>query len=195
MELKERVLEAVIEEFNDKGLKFTMDDIAKRLGISKRTLYTVIQDKEELFFNMVDYIFSDIKASEKKIAEDTSMDVIEKLRRILIVLPQKYQTIDFRKLYELKTKYPKIYKKVENRLETEWDATFSIMEQAMAEGRMRNISLPAFHAIFSGTIEYFLSKNALIDSSITYEESLKQMLDIIINGILVKREGSDDSTY
>lgn len=195
MDLKERVLEAVIGEFNDKGLKFTMDDIAKRLGISKRTLYTVIQDKEELFFNMVDYIFSDIKASEKKIAEDTSMDVIEKLKRILIVLPQKYQTIDFRKLYELKTKYPKIYKKVENRLETEWDATFSIMEQAMAEGRMRNISLPAFHAIFSGTIEYYLSKKALIDSSITYEESLKQMLDIIINGILVKREGSDDSTY
>jgi AcrR family transcriptional regulator len=89
MELKERVLEAVIEEFNDKGLKFTMDDIAKRLGISKRTLYTVIQDKEELFLDMVDYIFSDIKASEKKIAEDTSMDVIEKLKKILIVLPQK----------------------------------------------------------------------------------------------------------
>jgi hypothetical protein len=95
----------------------------------------------------------------------------------------------------LKAKYPQIYKKVENRLETEWDATFSIMEQAMAEGRMRNISLPAFHAIFSGTIEYYLSKKALIDSSITYEESLKQMLDIMINGILVKREGSDDSTY
>jgi AcrR family transcriptional regulator len=185
MELKERILEAVIEEFNDKGLKFTMDDIAKRLGISKRTVYTVIDDKDTLFIEMVDYVFCAIKESEKEIAEDSSLDSIEKLKKILIALPQKYKTIDFRKLYDLKSKYPRIYAKIEKRLESDWDATFRIMEQAMEEGRIRRISLPVFQAVVSGTIEYYLSRSLLIDSQITYEEALNQMLDIIINGIIV----------
>jgi AcrR family transcriptional regulator len=185
MELKERMIDAVIEEFNDKGLKFTMDDIAKRLGISKRTLYTVVRDKEALFIEAVDCVFGAIKQSEREIAEDTSLDIVEKLKRILIVLPRKYKTIDFRRLYELKSRFPRIYAKIEDRLETEWEPTFQIMEQAMAEGRIRKVNLPVFQSIISGTIEYYLSRRVLIDSEITYEAALKQMLDILFDGIRI----------
>lgn len=184
MDLKDRIIEAVIEEFNDKGLKFTMDDIAKRLGISKRTLYTVVQDKETLFIEAVDCVFGAIKDSEREVMQDTSLDIVERLKKILIVLPQKYKTIDYRQLYELKTKLPRIYAKIETRLETDWEPTFEIMEQAMAEGKIRRISLPVFQAMISGTIEYYLSRRVLIDSEIAYEEALKQMLDIIFNGII-----------
>ena len=45
VEMKEKILEAAIEEFEKKGLKFTMDDIAKNLAISKKTLYAVFQNK------------------------------------------------------------------------------------------------------------------------------------------------------
>lgn len=183
MELRDRIIDAVIEEFNDKSLKFTMDDIAKRLGISKRTLYTVVQDKEALFIEAVDCVFAAIKECEREIVEDTSLALIDKLKRLLIVLPQKYKTIDYRQLYELKTKFPRIYAKIENRLETDWEPTFRIMEQAMAEGLIKRIDLTIFQAIFSGTIEYYLSRRALIDSNITYEDALRQMLDILFDGI------------
>jgi AcrR family transcriptional regulator len=185
MELKDRIIEAVIEEFNEKGLKFTMDDIAKRLGISKRTLYTVVQDKEALFIEAVDLVFGAIKESEHEILADASLDIIEKLKKILIVLPKKYQAIDYRQLYDLKSKFPRIYAKIEDRLETEWEPTFQIMEQAMNEGRIRRVSLPVFKAIISGTIEYYISRKTLIDSDIAYEEALKQMLDILFDGICI----------
>ena len=45
MDNKERFLEATIKVFNKKGLKFTMDDIANKLGVSKRTLYENIDIK------------------------------------------------------------------------------------------------------------------------------------------------------
>ena len=38
---KELILEGTVKAFNEKGLKFTMDDVAKLLGISKKTIYTV----------------------------------------------------------------------------------------------------------------------------------------------------------
>ena len=43
--LKGDILEATIQAFQKKGLKFTMDDLASLLGISKKTIYTVFPDK------------------------------------------------------------------------------------------------------------------------------------------------------
>ena len=40
-ELRKMILNGTMEVFNEKGLKFTMDDIAKQLKISKKTIYKV----------------------------------------------------------------------------------------------------------------------------------------------------------
>lgn len=184
MDLKEKIIDAVIVEFNDKGLKFTMDDIAKRIGISKRTLYMVVQDKEALFLEAVDTVFTAIKQSEREIIADNSIGLLEKLERILIVMPERYKSIDFRQLYGLKSKFPRIYAKIVNRLDTDWDATFQIMEQAIEEGVIRNISMPVFQAMFTGTIEYYLGRSVLLDNEITYEEAVAKMLDILIHGVI-----------
>ena len=55
--LQKNILDATLRVFDQKGLKFTMDDLAKELSISKKTIYTVYDDKEALFLAMVDYIF------------------------------------------------------------------------------------------------------------------------------------------
>ncbi len=67
MELRETILEGTIQAFNKKGLKFTMDDIASLLGMSKKTIYTVFQDKNTLVSEMVDYCFDSIKESEQEV--------------------------------------------------------------------------------------------------------------------------------
>ena len=70
MELKETILEGTIKVFNQKGLKFTMDDIAGELGMSKKTIYTIFRDKESLFLATVDYLFDSVKESEKQVLND-----------------------------------------------------------------------------------------------------------------------------
>ena len=39
--IREQILDATVLVFNKKGMKFTMDDIARELGMSKKTIYTV----------------------------------------------------------------------------------------------------------------------------------------------------------
>mgnify|MGYP002704100472 FL=1 len=63
--LRESILEGTLQVFNQNGLKFTMDDIASLLKISKKTIYTVFRDKEELFLAMVDCLFDQIKEEER----------------------------------------------------------------------------------------------------------------------------------
>ena len=88
MELRENILQGTIKAFNQKGLKFTMDDIAGILSISKKTIYTVFKDKEELFLAMVDYLFDNNKVSVRQVMEDQGLVSLEKLRRLRRVLPE-----------------------------------------------------------------------------------------------------------
>ena len=106
MNNKEKILQATIQAFNQKGLKFTMDDIASILAMSKKTIYTIFKDKNTLFMEMVDYLFDTIKESESEIIEDNTLSTIEKIRRILGVMPESYKDIDLRQLYMLKDKFP-----------------------------------------------------------------------------------------
>lgn len=119
--LKGDILEATIQAFQKKGLKFTMDDIASLLEISKKTIYTVFPDKNSLVLEMVDYCFSSIKEGEQKVLQDLSLDTVGKIRAILGVLPEGYRELDLRQLYLLKERYPEVYEKVKSRLETGWE--------------------------------------------------------------------------
>ena len=102
MELRQTILEGTIQAFNEKGLKFTMDDVASILGMSKKTIYTVFADKNSLITEMVDYCFESIKESERKVLNDPTLDTVGKIRGILGVLPEGYKDINFGQLYLLK---------------------------------------------------------------------------------------------
>lgn len=54
VELRDRIIVKATEAFTLHGIKsITMDDIATSLGISKRTLYEVFEDKETLLREVI----------------------------------------------------------------------------------------------------------------------------------------------
>lgn len=191
-EIQEKILNAAIEEFAQRGLKFTMNDVAKNLGMSKKTIYTIYESKEEMLLALADYCFQDIKKSEKAILQDESMDVLTKIERIMVVLPEKYQNIGLSNLYQLKEKYPHVYPRTAKYLETDWDATISLLEQGMQEGKIRKISIPVLKTMLESTIQQFFASDVLIRNGISYEDALQEMIRILIGGI---REENDDVPF
>lgn len=187
MELRETILEGTLEVFNRKGIKFTMDDIAKALNISKKTIYMVFEDKKALFADMVDYLFDSIKESEGQVLADGSLDTLEKIRKILGVLPESYKNVDFRQLYILREKYPAIYQRVEERLETGWESTIALLEQGMAEGVIRRVSIPLVKMMLEASLEQFFQRDILIRNHLSYTEALEQVVEILVDGIAERR--------
>lgn len=183
IEMREKILEAAIEEFEKKGLRFTMDDVAKNLSISKKTLYAVFENKEAMMLALADYCFADIKKSEKEILENPDMDILTKIEKILVVLPDRYQNIGLHNLYQLSDKYPKIYQRVATYLSTDWDATIGLLEQGMAQGKIRPIKISVLQAMVEGTIQQFFANSILVENEIDYDDALKEMIHIIISGI------------
>lgn len=186
MDNKEKILEATIKVFNRKGLKFTMDDIASELSMSKKTIYTVFRDKESMFFAMVDYCFDKIKESEDEILSDDSLSTVEKIRGVLAVLPSGYKDVDFRQLYTLKDKYPNTYSRVEERLETGWEKTIALINQGIEEGSIRPVNVNLLKSMLEATIEQFFQRDILIRNQISYAEALEEVVNILVDGI-VKR--------
>ena len=186
-QLEEKILLAAIEEFGRKGLKFTMDDIAKNLSISKKTLYHVYDNKEDMLLALADYCFADIKKSERAIVENPDLDVVDKIEQILVVLPERYQNIGLSNLYQLSEKYPNIYTRVSAYLSTDWDATNALIEQGVAEGKIRPIALPVLQAMVESTIQKFFADSILVEHGISYEDALHEMIQIIIHGISVEK--------
>lgn len=185
-ELKTMILEGTLVVFNQKGIKFTMDDIAKTLNISKKTIYTVFDDKESLFTAMVDFLFDSIKESEEEVLRDDSLNTLEKIRKILGVMPEGYKNIDFRQLYLLRDKYPHIYAKVEERLETGWENTIELLEKGMSEGVVRKVNIPIIKMMLEASLEQFFQRDILIRNDINYLEALDEVVGVIVDGIAVK---------
>ena len=195
MELRQMILEGTLAAFNEKGLKFTMDDVARILGMSKKTIYTVFRDKKELFLAMVDFLFDSIKMSEQKVVDDPDLTTEEKVRKILGVMPDTYKDIDFRQLYMLREKYPDTYRRVEERLESGWETTIQLMEQGMEEGVLRRVSIPMVKLMLEASLEQFFQRDILIRCGMTYKEALDNVIGILMDGISQREKQEDNCNY
>lgn len=185
MTQKELIMEATIVEFSKKGIKFTMDDISRQLNISKKTIYSLFSEKEALLSETVDYFFTRIKNSENEIIHNPLLDITTKIRKVLIVFPERYRHIDWRQIYAAKDKYPSVYQKIEMRLETEWDATLALFNEGISQGKIKPVCLPVLKVMVEASIEHFISNTTLINEEISFETALNEMINIIMDSIVV----------
>ncbi len=181
--IRNDVMHACIALFNEKGLKFTMDDVAKACGISKKTMYVIYKDKEEMFLAVVDFLFDRIKESEALVLADDSLPTVDKVKKLLGVLPESYMEMDFGKFYVLRDKYPLIFEKVEERLETGWETTIQLLEQGIKEGVLKHVDINIVKLMYEATLEQFFRRDYVKRSGVSYNKTLSQVVDILVEGI------------
>ena len=168
--------------FRQQGLHFTMQQVAEPLHISKKTIYTVYPSKEALLLDMVDHAFAKIHHCKQKILAGSGT-LQEKLRAVIIAMPAEYAALDLRQMKELDEKYPVVAARVRSQLENGWEPTM-LLEQAVAEGVMRPVSLPVLRQMITASIESFLADRSLAESGVQYVAVLEEMISILLEGVL-----------
>ena len=186
MSLEIKIVNATINIFKEKGVKFTMDDLANNLGVSKRTLYENIDSKETLLNLLVDDIFDSITEKGKEILNDATIDNLEKLKRIFTLLPTSYDAIDYTKIHEVKKFYPKIYEKIMNRLDLAWEHTNILVKKCIDEGLIKKVNIYLMKSVLIGSIRIILEDNNLRKEKIDYSETMKNIVDIMFDGLVIK---------
>jgi AcrR family transcriptional regulator len=173
---------ATIEEINLRGFKFTMSDLAKRLSISKTSLYEHFSSKDELIATILDIILNDFRAQEEEIYK-SGLPVVEKLKSILSITSRTYEPIPNRVYEDLRLTYPEEWKKVISFRKERMDCIVNLLSKGIEEGSIRNVKLCVVQQMIISTINDLISYRFLAENNMTYPDALKAMLDIIINGI------------
>ena len=165
-----------------------MSQLAAKLGISKKTLYVLFKSKEALLLEVVNYMFDGVKASEAELLARQDLDLAEKLCRLVVVMPDSYKTLDWRRLQGVEEKYPVVYRQIRQRLESGWEPTLELLRQGMAEGVLRPFEPGLLRAIVEGTIEHLLASDALEREGLDYVQALDGMMDLLMDGIRKREE-------
>lgn len=183
--LKQNIRAAALKLFAAEGLRFTMQQVAEAMHISKKTIYAAYPSKEALLLDMVDDVFASIHSRKRALLEGGD-PVLEKLRRVIIALPDEYAALDLRQMTEVDEKYPAVAARVRWHLETGWEPTLELLEQAMEQGVIRRVSLSVLQTMITASIEAFLAGDAAKQSGLTYTQVLEEMISILLEGLVVR---------
>lgn len=172
---------AAMDLFRQEGLRFTMQQLAQKLHISKKTLYTCYASKEALLLDMIDDAFGAIHTRKQAILEE-NLPLEEKLRRVIIALPEEYAATNLCRMEELEEKFPAAAERVRLHLETGWEPTLALLEETRQAGLLRDVPFDVLRTMIAGSIEAFLRDDTL--SAREYANALETMIDIFLEGVL-----------
>jgi AcrR family transcriptional regulator len=85
MESRERIIEGAADLFKVYGMKtVTMDFLANHLGMSKRTIYEIFSDKDELLVGVLKWMANRQKELVKKILDESENSIVAIFRMLEI---------------------------------------------------------------------------------------------------------------
>ena len=133
------ILEQVRRLYYRYGIKsVTMDDVAKNLTISKKTLYQYFADKEDLVRNIVQLEFNNRKKCFQEIIKRKDLNAIEELFEIYRMINTMFRDYNASMEYDIHKYYPELFNKVkEVRRKRMYDTMYSNMNRGKREGWYR----------------------------------------------------------
>ncbi len=132
------IVEKVRKLYQHYGIKsVTMDDVAKHLCISKKTLYEYFQNKEDLVKKVVfldherlDSFFSDIAKP--------NLNAIEELLEVYRLIHNMFRDYNPSMEYDIRKYYPDLYNKIkEIRRKRMFETVYHNLKKGKAEGSYR----------------------------------------------------------
>ena len=130
--MKKNIILKATELFMKLGFKsVTMDDIAKEMGISKKTIYTHFNNKETIIGVVTDHVFETVCHDIDAIC-DLNQNPIQELYAIKKRVMQYMQKEKASPTYQLQKYYPAIYNNIKQR-------QFSYMQQCVVKNLNRGL--------------------------------------------------------
>ncbi len=166
MELRDRIVNQTLELFMKYGIRsVTMDQVSGQLGISKRTLYEIFRDKNELLKECIELLAKDKSAEARQMIKNSEnvINTMYTLARKGEELKQKINPLFFDDMWKY---YPEVHK------------------QVTKESRYRDTSL-TLSLLKNGISDGLFKKDLDVELVNTY---FHQVMNIVMNEELFPRE-------
>lgn len=182
--MRKRIMTVAVEEMSERGLKFTMSDLARQLGVSKRCLYEHFESKEDLIRSILYAIFLDIREQHKKIITDPALPFQQKLRDILCVTPTVFSPTTGRMGEEIKRFMPEEWHRLEHLFEQDWAIMADFLQAAMDRGELCPMHLTLLKKIIKGCMSEIVDHRFLAQHNISLEQAKSSTVHLLLYGLI-----------
>ncbi|RUA38529.1 MAG: TetR/AcrR family transcriptional regulator [Bacteroidetes bacterium] len=186
MSTEKNILEGAKNLFMQFGLKsITMDDIARKVGVSKKTIYQFFSDKNSIVFKSVHEHFSEHRMEIENVL-DNSKDAIESIYRISKCMKVQVEAINPTVLYDLQRYFPKAHKRfLEFKNTFIKDRMVKILEDGIESGYFRKEINPEILIIQRiEQVQLAFNNDIFPRDKFDFKEIHEQLFDHFLHGIL-----------
>lgn len=180
--MKDKIAQAAVQEIAQRGLRFSIRDVAGQLGISTKTLYQHFESKEDLVDYIVKQCVQNMMKEEEKLINDDSIPLSDKIQGALTLLPQGVAFHDIRVMKELELRYPQQWKQLDEYMNTGWDNIRSLFREGVAAGLFRPFNVELFIQVYVGALYQLIDQYAS-GGQLTLQQALEQMVSFLMDGI------------
>jgi len=185
---KKKILEFALHKFMSEGFyKTTMDDIAKEIRISKKTIYKNFASKEELIYSIVDSFTSSISNKIEEIIK-TDEDSISKAFRLFNTMGSTALRMSDKWIRDIQIHMPELWKKIDEfRTKRAYAVLGTIIKQGQSEGMIVNKPAEIMIHLFVNSIRSIVNPEFLYYQKFNYKEAFDYAFEILFNGILTTK--------
>lgn len=185
---KDKILDLSLETFLKEGFyKTTMDEIAAKLHMSKKTIYKNFSTKEELLEQVTQFFLkSNHKAIRKSFNSDSN--AVEKIYYMTNTIGAIVSNISDKMLSDLQCYAPELWKRIDEFRTRVLTVNFTkIIEQGKVEGFVSDINSIILINAFVSSIRGVANPQFVTSNKITLIEALETTISIFLNGILTEK--------
>ena len=188
--MKEEIVKRALNDFMQYGFKtFTMDDLASKMGISKKTLYEHFPSKNDLVEAVLDYAL-DMSCKNVDAFVQGDGSVIENVYRNQEKVKEIFNINSDRPILELQKYYSKTYERMEIEF-AKSDARFidKLLEKGWKEGLFREDINVNFYKTFYSSVQRLRSvANTFPEREFPFWDTIYTLMEYFFR-ILVNEKG------
>ena len=188
--MKEDIVKRALNDFMQYGFKtFTMDDLANKMGMSKKTLYEHFPSKQDLVDACLDYAL-EMSCTNVTTFIEGEGSVIENVYRNQKKVQEVFNINSDRPIWELQKYYPKTYERMESEF-AKTDALFidKLLEKGWQEGLFRKDINVNFYKVFYTSVQCLRSiTHTFPEREFPFWETIYTILEYFFR-ILVNEKG------
>lgn len=183
--MRDKIIQAAKEQIKKYGLRrFTVDDIASDLGISKKTVYKYFESKKQIISAVVEHHLEMEKYRTRE-ALKTEGGWLEKLNAVMFCYTHDQVHTDL--IEELQRFFPEEWNKTETISEFKREQVRELLSQGIENGNVRPDVHPAVIGLtIEKTIKAIFDYSFLKQYDLTVNQAMEDAKKVFLYGFLKK---------
>jgi AcrR family transcriptional regulator len=187
VEIKDRILNAAQKQFLIYGFtKVTMDEIAAKIGMSKKTIYKFYPSKADVVNAIADKMFAEAEQGIQNIVQDTQVNFIEKLRNMMTFMGLHLSKLSQPLIEDIRQNAPQLWEKISDyRIKSLYKNFGSLIREGRQKRIFRNdIDEHLVLLIYVHVIQNIINPETLSQLPLSAPQVYEHVIKVIFEGIL-----------